>query len=155
MGKRIVLLSCVATKLNKSAPAAKLYNSPLFKGSLRYAMSLKPDDIVILSAKHYVLPLNKVIAPYDKTLLDMPADEVKEWAAKTLQILKSKYDLENDEFIILAGAKYRKYITPEMKHWTSPVEGLRIGQQLQFYAKKFKKLVQEGIRKLLKLINII
>jgi hypothetical protein len=155
MGKRIVLLSCVATKLKKPAPAAKLYDSPLFKGSLRYALSLKPDDIIILSAKHYVLPLNKIIAPYDKTLLDMPVDEVKEWAEKVLEILRLKYDLENDKFIILAGVKYRKYIIPEIKHWISPVEGLRIGQQLQFYAKKFKKLAQEGIRKLLKLINII
>ena len=80
MPKKIVLLSCVATKLPKPAPAGKLYNSPLFKGSLEYANSLDPDDIVILSAKHYVLPLDLVIAPYDKTLLNMPSDEVKEWA---------------------------------------------------------------------------
>ena len=61
MPKKIVLLSCVATKLPKPAPAGKLYNSPLFKGSLEYANSLDPDDIVILSAKHYVLPLLPLI----------------------------------------------------------------------------------------------
>lgn len=144
MPKKIVLLSCVATKLPKPAPAGKLYNSPLFKGSLEYANSLNPDDIVILSAKHYVLPLDQVIAPYDKTLLNMPSDEVKEWAEEVLRRLRKKYNLEEDEFIILAGAKYRKYIVPEIKNWSSPVEGKRIGQQLQFYAKKLGKVIKEA-----------
>ena len=144
MPKKIVLLSCVATKLPKPAPAGKLYNSPLFKGSLEYANSLNPDNIVILSAKHYVLPLDQVIAPYDKTLLNMPSDEVKEWAEEVLRRLRKRYNLEQDEFIILAGAKYRKYITPELKNWSSPVEGKRIGQQLQFYAQKLKKAIKEA-----------
>lgn len=144
MPKKIVLLSCVATKLPKPAPAGKLYNSPLFKGSLEYANSLDPDDIVILSAKHYVLPLDQVIAPYDKTLLNMPSEEVKEWAEEVLRRLRKKYNLEEDEFIILAGAKYRKYIVPEIKNWSSPVEGKRIGQQLQFYAQKLGKVIKEA-----------
>lgn len=144
MPKKIVLLSCVATKLPKPAPAGKLYNSPLFKGSLEYANSLNPDDIVILSAKHYVLPLDQVIAPYDKTLLNMPSEEVKEWAEEVLRRLRKKYNLEEDEFIILAGAKYRKYIVPEIKNWSSPVEGKRIGQQLQFYAQKLGKVIKEA-----------
>jgi hypothetical protein len=152
MPKKIVLLSCVATKLPKPAPAGKLYNSPLFKGSLEYANSLDPDDIIILSAKHYVLPLEQVIAPYDKTLLNMPSDEVKEWAEEVLRRLRKSYDLENDEFIILAGAKYRKYIVPEIKNWSSPVEGKRIGQQLQFYAQKMGKAIKEGF---IKLVNLI
>ena len=153
MPKKIVLLSCVATKLSKPAPAGELYSSPLFKGSLKYANSLDPDDIVILSAKHYVLPLEQVIAPYDKTLLNMPSDEVKEWAEEVLRRLRKRYDLENDEFIILAGAKYRKHIVPEIKNWSSPVEGKRIGQQLQFYAQKIGKVIKEGFIKLVNLIR--
>jgi hypothetical protein len=153
MPKKIVLLSCVATKLSKPAPAGELYSSPLFKGSLKYANSLDPDDIVILSAKHYVLPLEQVIAPYDKTLLNMPSDEIKEWAEEVLRRLRKRYDLENDEFIILAGAKYRKYIVPEIKNWSSPVEGKRIGQQLQFYAQKLGKAIKEGFIKLVNLIR--
>ena len=153
MPKKIVLLSCVATKLSKPAPAGELYSSPLFKGSLKYANSLDPDDIVILSAKHYVLPLEQVIAPYDKTLLNMPSDEVKEWAEEVLRRLRKRYDLENDEFIILAGAKYRKHIVPEIKNWSSPVEGKRIGQQLQFYAQKLGKVIKEGFIRLVNLIR--
>lgn len=151
--KRIVLLACVATKLPHAAPARELYNSPLFKSSLRYAESLHPDDIVILSAKHYVVPLNKILKPYNKTLLNMPQDEVREWAVQVLKILADKYDLDNDKFIILAGDKYRKYITPELAHWSAPLKGLRIGQQLSWYIKKLGKTIKEGMIKLLNLLK--
>ena len=151
--KRIVLLACVATKLPHAAPARELYNSPLFKSSLRYAESLHPDDIVILSTKHYVVPLNKVLKPYNKTLLNMPQDEVREWAVQVLKILADKYDLDNDKFIILAGDKYRKYITPELAHWSAPLKGLRIGQQLSWYIKKLGKTIKEGMIKLLNLLK--
>jgi hypothetical protein len=151
--KKIVLLSCVATKLPQAAPARELYNSPLFKKSLAYAESLDPDDIVILSAKYYVVPLSKVIQPYDKTLLNMPSDEIQEWAVQVLKILADKYDLEKDNFIILAGDKYRKYITPQITHWSAPLKGLRIGQQLSWYSKKLAKIVKEGFIKLLNLFR--
>jgi hypothetical protein len=151
--KTIVLLSCVATKLPKPAPARELYNSPLFKRSLSYALTLDPDDIVILSAKYYVIPLDKIIAPYDKTLLNMPKDEANEWGVKVLSILADKYNLEEDKFIILAGEKYRKYITPQMNHWEAPLKGLRIGQQLAWYVKKLAKNVKEGFIKLLNLLK--
>lgn len=149
--KTIVLLSCVATKLPEPAPAKELYASPLFKNSLAYAISLDPDDIVILSAKHYVLPLDKVIAPYDKTLLNMPDEEIREWAVQVLKILADRYDLDKDEFIILAGEKYRKYIVPQLAHWSAPLKGLRIGQQLAWYVKKLGKKLKEGFIRLLDL----
>ncbi len=47
----IVLIACAAQKLDHPAPAADLYTSALFKGSLRYARKLKPDVIHVLSAK--------------------------------------------------------------------------------------------------------
>lgn len=152
--KLIVLLACVATKLPHAAPAKKLYDSPLFKKSLAYAESLNPDDIVILSAKHYVLPLDKVIAPYNKTLLGMPREQVQEWAVQVLKILADKYDLENDRFVILAGEKYRKDLVPQISHWNAPLKGLRIGQQLSWYSKKLAKKIREGMIKLLSLLEL-
>ena len=151
--KKIVLLACVATKLPHAAPARELYNSPLFKKSLAYGESLNPDDIVILSAKHYVVPLTKVIRPYDKTLLNMPSEEVREWAVQVLKILADKYDLDNDHFVILAGDKYRKYITPQLAHWSAPLTGLRIGQQLSWYTKRITDVLKEGFIKLLNLFR--
>ena len=65
----IILISCVSKKLNKKARAKDLYISPLFKFNLRYAKSLKPNKIFILSAKYGLVPLEKEIDPYNQTLM--------------------------------------------------------------------------------------
>lgn len=141
MPNRIVLISCVATKRDKALPAEELYNSDLFHKTLNYGKSLNPDKMYILSAKHYLLPLKKVIKPYDVTLNNMAADERKEWANKVLDIMKyKKINLEKDEFIILAGSTYSKYLLPELKNVKLPLKGLRIGQQKSFLKKKLEKL---------------
>lgn len=150
--KKIILIACAATKLPHAAPAHELYDSPLFKKSLAYAQTLHPDAIYILSAKHYLVPLDKVLEPYNKTLLDMSADEVKAWSEVVLKQLASKYNLQNDEFIFLAGEKYRKYLQPEMAHTLVPTEGLRIGQQLAWYTKRLAKKLEEIVKKILKFI---
>ena len=49
---KIVLISCASKKLNHKAKAGDLYISQLFKSGLRYAKSLNPDKIFILSAKY-------------------------------------------------------------------------------------------------------
>ena len=141
MPNKIVLISCVATKRDKALPAEELYNSDLFHKTLNYGKSLNPDKMYILSAKHYLLPLKKVIKPYDVTLNNMAADERKEWANKVLDIMKyKKINLEEDEFIILAGSTYSKYLLPELKNIKLPLKGLRIGQQKSFLKKKLEKL---------------
>ena len=141
MPNKIVLISCVATKRDKPLPAQELYNSDLFHKTLNYGKSLNPDKMYILSAKHYLLPLKKVIAPYDLTLNNMAAEEKKEWAGKVLDIMRyKKLDLENDEFIILAGSTYSKYLLPELKNVKLPLKGLRIGQQKSFLKKKLEQI---------------
>lgn len=141
MSNKVVLISCVATKRDKPLPAQELYNSDLFHKTLNYGKSLNPDKMYILSAKHYLLPLKKVIAPYDLTLNNMAAEEKKEWANKVLDIMKyKKLDLKNDEFIILAGSTYSKYLLPELKNVKLPLKGLRIGQQKSFLKKKLERL---------------
>lgn len=130
--KTIVLISCASKKRPHAAPAAELYDSTLFRLSLAYARSLDPDAIHILSAKHHLLDLDDVIEPYDLTLNDMPATEVRGWAAHVRSQLAERYDLWRDHFIILAGQKYRKYLTPHFASYDVPMEGLRIGEQLQY-----------------------
>lgn len=41
-------------------------------------------------------------------------------------------DLNRDEFIILAGMNYRKYLTSHIAHCSIPLEGLGIGKQLKY-----------------------
>jgi len=146
MAKKIVLLSCVSEKLDKPAPAKDLYQSDLFKKSLAYGESLKPDHMYILSAKHHLLPMTKTIAPYDLTLKNMKADERKVWAEKVLKQLNSKFDLDKDKFIILAGSSYSKDLTPHMKNYELPLKGKRIGQQKGWLKQQLDKLKENFIK---------
>lgn len=129
--RKIVLISCVSKKRSLKSKASDLYISPLFRKNLQYALKLNSDQIFILSAKYGLVSLDEEIEPYDLTLNTMPAAEVKEWAAGVIHQLSSWTDLQHDEFIFLAGAKYRKYLIQHLAHVEIPFEGLTIGRQLQ------------------------
>ena len=137
MSKRVILISCVSKKLPRRAKAKDLYISTLFKLNLKYAEKLKPDAIYILSAKYGLLSLNQEIEPYEQTLNDMRSGEIKQWASQVLEQMKDVCSIDETEFIFLAGDKYRKYLLPHIKNAKVPLEGLRIGEQLQ----KLKGLV--------------
>jgi len=130
--RKIVLISCVSVKLDHKARAEDLYVSPLFKYSLSYAKSLKPDMIYILSAKYGLLELDNIIEPYNTTLNTMSSDAIKSWSEKVLIRLKEKINLDSDQIIFLAGDNYRKYLIPHIKNYTIPLFGLGIGKQLKF-----------------------
>ncbi|HHX08846.1 MAG TPA: hypothetical protein GX730_05380 [Chloroflexi bacterium] len=129
--KRVVLISCVKTKLDHPAKAENLYISDLFTKNLAYAKKLKPDYIFILSAKYGLLKLNDRIAPYEKTLNQMPVNERRVWSDSVISELRRYADLEQDEFIILAGEKYRDFLIPHIKKYKIPFEGLSFGNQLK------------------------
>ncbi len=133
---RIVLLSCVSRKLGHKAKAKELYISTLFKMNLKYAESFSPDKIFILSAKHGLVGLEEEIEPYNKTLNNMLSKDIKEWANNVISELRKVADLANDEFIFLAGNKYRKFLIPHTTKYKIPLEGLGIGKQLWFLKEK-------------------
>ena len=135
--KRVVLISCVSRKVGHSAPAKDLYISTLFKLNLRYAEMLGPDQIFILSAKYGLLPLTKLVEPYEVTLNSMRSKDIASWADKVLIQLAGNANLAKDHFIFLAGSKYRQFIIPHLRSYEIPLEGLRIGEQLQ----RLKELV--------------
>ena len=155
--KTVVLVACVAGKNKKPAPAEKLYNSDLFHKSMAYAHKLTDDsNIYILSAKHKLLPIKKVIEPYDMTLKDFSAEEKQAWSEDVLNDLKKRYNLDQTKFIFLAGEAYKKYLEPELPHSESPLKGLRIGQQKQRLGKlisevyqKIRRIVLQEIKKII------
>lgn len=126
-----MLISCVKKKLPHRAKARDLYVSTLFKLNLKYAISLSPSEIYVLSAKHGLLELEHEIEPYEQTLNNMRTAEIKEWANNVLHQLRSVASLEEAEFIFLAGDKYRKYLLPHIRNAEVPLKGLQIGEQLQ------------------------
>jgi cytoplasmic iron level regulating protein YaaA (DUF328/UPF0246 family) len=135
---KIVLISCVSKKLNHKSKAQDLYVSPLFQKNLRYAKSLNPDKIFILSAKYGLLNLTDEVEPYDKTLNKMTSNEIKEWANSVLKQLQKVSDINKDKFVFLAGKNYRKFLLPRIKNYKIPMLGLGIGKQLKWLTERVK-----------------
>jgi hypothetical protein len=129
---KIVLISCVNKKLQQASKAKDLYISPLFRYNYRYAESLNPDKIFILSAKYGLVDPEDIIEPYNETLNNKSKKEIKEWAIKVLNDFKGKADVEKDKFVFLAGNNYRMFLTKEIKKYEVPLKGLAIGKQLSF-----------------------
>lgn len=160
----IVLLSCTKSKLDHEAEAQDLYSaSPMFKKTLEYGKSLKPSKIFILSAKHYLVPLTKKLAPYDKTLKEMPKNEKETWGEQVAKELKQNgVNLNKEKFIFLTGKEYMKpllkYI-PE-QNISMPLEGQRFGERMSWLngqiaklheiVKKIKNLIYENIKRTIK-----
>lgn len=135
---RVALISCVSLKLDHPAPARELYTSPLFKKAYAYAKSLEPGAVYILSAEHGLVPEGKVLAPYNTTLNSMGVLQRKNWSERVLTSLRQETNLETDEFIVLAGERYREFLIPHMKHYTTPLKGLGIGRQLAWLSQHVK-----------------
>lgn len=66
--KTIVLIGCGKSKVDYRTRADELYTGALFRLSLKYAHTLAPDAIYILSALHGLVELDKELDPYNKTL---------------------------------------------------------------------------------------
>jgi hypothetical protein len=95
----------------------------------------------ILSAKHHLVPMTKVLAPYDKTLKDMPADEKKAWGEETIKQMKSNgLNPQKDHFIFLTGSEYMKPLKEYIPNIEAPMEGKRMGERLQWLNSQIKKL---------------
>jgi hypothetical protein len=152
---KVVLLSCTKSKLSHKAPAQELYSaSPMFQKTLEYGKSLDPDKMFILSAKHHLVPLDKVLEPYDKTLKDMPGDEKEKWGEITVkQMVNNGIDLKKDKFIFLTGNEYSKPLTKyiPLSNISMPMAGKRLGERLKWLNTQINK-INEFINRAKKII---
>lgn len=129
----VVLIGCTKRKQEVPSPASELYQeSPLFRKRLRYAESLEPDLMLVLSAKHHVLGMDKVIEPYDETLNEISREERQAWASKVLDQLQELVAPERDRFVILAGRTYYQDLLPHLPHHEVPTDGMPIGETMRF-----------------------
>ena len=151
----IVLLSCTKSKLDHKAPAQELYSaSPTFQKTLEYGKSLKPDSMYILSAKHFLVPLNKELTPYDKTLKEMPKEEKKAWGEEVIKQMKSKgINPEKNKFIFLTGTEYMKPLLDYIpqSNIETPLEGKRMGERMKWLNTQISKL-HEVIKRVKKIV---
>ena len=128
----IALISCSKEKKPYPCEARELYSaSALFSLSYQYAME-NADKVFILSAKYDLVSENKVIAPYDQTLNDMPRKQQLEWAHAVLTTLAHECSMEYDDFILLAGSHYCRDIQNHLPHCSLPLAGMRMGERMAF-----------------------
>ena len=110
--------------------------SSLFSKALKYAKSLNPDKIYILSAKHHVLPLSKEIDPYNKTLKDCSAEERKEWTEEVVKQLKSKGVNFEAKTLFFCDEDYIQYLKEYFPNSKSMFEGKGIGEIMHWLDEK-------------------
>ena len=131
---KIALIGCTSRKQDYSCPAIEMYTkSNYFNLKLDYCNKINVDEIFILSAKYGLLEPDIIIEPYTIHLKETSREYKLKWSKYVLKDLKEKTDLKNDEFIILAGADYMKYLIGHIPNNYNPVKGLGIGQQMKFF----------------------
>ena len=137
---RVGLVGCVKAKRLGICPAQDLYVSTLFAGRRRY-VERTCDRWFILSAKHGLLEPTSLVAPYDETLKAKGSAERRRWSNSVLGQLRAAVGhVAGTGFEVHAGAEYRDHgltagLLAEGGHVEVPVAGLRIGEQLAFYAR--------------------
>lgn len=131
------LVSCVGKKRSTALPAKDVYASEWFFRA-RAHVERTGCQWFILSAKYGLLDPSEVIRPYELTLNDMPRVERQAWAdrvkAQMMQALPPA-----GRCVILAGQRYREFLAPYLSSRFSldvPMQGLAIGQQLQWLGSK-------------------
>ena len=129
---KIVLISCVGKKKNRKCEAKELYDSTWFRLAFRYACSLQPDKIFILSAKFGLVDQHALIDPYNDTLRTKSDQDIQAWSDRVLKALEKQANLAKDMFIILAGENYRRHLAGRLVNSRVPMKGLRIGEQLKW-----------------------
>ena len=129
---RIALIGCSKSKQGQNTPskaflAKDIYTGRNYKKARDQGVArFQCVDYYILSAEHYLLDKNKLICYYDKSLYEMKEAECRKWAGKVLAELKSRFDLNETEFIIFAGSIYAKYLINELHCITLKYKGRHI-----------------------------
>ena len=137
----VYLLSCVGRKRDRASRADQLYTSPWFLKARSLAEE-RSDRWYILSAEYGLLEPSRIVEPYERTLNTMPKAERVGWSERVLAGLLARTE-PNDSITILAGARYREHVVPRLRSLgysvEIPMEGMRIGEQLQWLSREIAK----------------
>jgi hypothetical protein len=143
---RVCLIACSGTKLDEAAPARDLYQGDLFRKSLLWSQTRERfDSTFVLSAKHGLLALDKVIEPYNLTLNNMAAADRRAWAcgvASDLVAHLASVQADRIRVVALAGRLYVEGLIELLRGTRNveverPLMGLGIGQQKAWLKRAF------------------
>ena len=138
--RRLFLVSCVKTKLSRSAKAKDLYVSNWFR-KVRACVEREGSAWRILSAKYGLVHPEDVIQPYEKTLSTMRVTERRAWADNVLKALEPCL-ADADTVVFFAGERYREFLEPCLSRagvgLDVPMRGLSQGRQLAWLGARLR-----------------
>lgn len=136
---RIGLVGCGKAKLEHAAPAGQLYTGSLFRGALQVATARCGANVMVLSAKHGLLPLDVCVEPYELSLLRLSREERERWGELVGNELLWRFPVAGAELQVFAGAPYVDALRPHVpEDWTlvEPLAGLQVGERLAWLARE-------------------
>lgn len=132
----VYLVSCVSKKRETPSRARDLYISDWFLKARAYVEGTH-SPWFILSAEYGLVPPDKVLAPYERTLNTMGISERRAWASKVKAQMETSLPAA-DRMVVLAGQRYREFLIDYLRQRAEflevPMEGLTIGKQLRYLA---------------------
>ncbi len=140
---KVVLVACSSQKLPHAAPARELYTSQLFTKALAYARTQTSEQrIFVMSAMHGLVPLDRILTPYDRELKQMPKRQRLWWGINLVDSLRQRMFSgaagagKPTSVVLLGGADYNVPVRSALHRigwaYEQPLEGLNIGQRLQW-----------------------
>ena len=136
----IVFIGCGATKMKNACKARKMYVGNYVQLCLAYAQTFTTqDNIYILSAKYGVLPLEKVIEPYNKTLNNMNIEEKQDWKNMVIKQLEDIGINKDTEVVFICGTNYYTLLEDYFTNYKLPLPKQGIGVQQQFMIEELKE----------------
>jgi hypothetical protein len=134
--RTVYLISCVSKKLPTPAQAKDLYTSDWFLKARHY-VERTSSPWFILSAEHGLVPPDRILAPYERTLNAMGMLDRQAWAAQVKAQMEMSMSLPDaDRIVVLAGLRYREFLIDYLRQRARtvevPMEGLSIGRQLRY-----------------------
>ncbi|MFD6471350.1 DUF6884 domain-containing protein [Streptomyces goshikiensis] len=122
----VVVIPCSGSKISHPAPAGQLYTGSLHKHARRTADALTAHGgtILVLSARHGLLPLDRVIEPYDHTWDDQGSITVDE-----LQAQASDLGFTGADVVLLTPGQYTQRAVAVWPNAETPLAHLSIGRQ--------------------------
>jgi hypothetical protein len=114
----LAIIPCGARKREGTHPASDLYTGPYFRAALGWARR-NADTILILSAKHGLIPLDYPVESYDLKMGDPDSVTVLtlRMQAGALRVLHER------EVTVVGGKAYRDMARQVWPYATSPVDG--------------------------------
>lgn len=143
----IGLVGCSGPKLEEPAPAQQLYTSQLFRSALAVA-ERRHDVVYVISAKHELVALDQVVAPYDLTMGEVAKEWRAVWGVRVWGSIQSRHREGDLQIYIYAGKDYARPIRRAAMHratFHEPLAKMQIGQRLSWLREQLRLLRESEI----------